>query len=374
MENMAILKQYRNTSPLTKSQISELRLKGAEETNKQLNEELELLKAKVEAKKSALKAGQNQGIAEFVKDLDRLLDEEGGSFIGAPVGLYGQGLMTINFDSEYDKMREYDFKITILESDYQSLQTENNTLVQTVLKLKQDLRCMRSNFDDITLTLANQDINELTREIQRQDDLSKKLELEILELSKKKQQSAPLTLSNQKSADDEVAELRLHIFQGEQNNNRLLLEIRQLREKILNLQKTTQEERSKGQSSRAQVSMDTGKEAILTSQMMNRLIELNNKYKELYDKEKSARNKPNPDIALSKESLAGLKKNNERLMEEVYRLNEEVRLLRANGSPQGTSPLMVGRGSPGKQADLSISRINAIDQSADLTYDRLLFK
>lgn len=71
---------------------------------------------------------------------------------------------------EGDIVKEYDFKVNIMEQELHSLQTENSNLVQNILRLKHEARDKKSQCDETSKKLLVQDCSSLKRDIQEADD------------------------------------------------------------------------------------------------------------------------------------------------------------------------------------------------------------
>lgn len=340
--------QLNKTKTSQKAEKSEAKLRHAEEAGKNLLSELASLKAKVEIVRR-----KKLGVDDLINNLDMMFDDEP-SFMAGTIGQIqnfqggqGNGLDFMNVDM--NTSQELEFRITLLEHDLQSLQSENITLVQTHLKLKQEFRKKRSKYDDISTRLVTQEIAEVNRDIQSVDEISNKMETEIDTIKLKTPKSGMRTPLMTANLEQELADMQRDITARENATSATISDIMNLNQAISVLQKEVEEERRRSRESKSQQTMVTEKEAILSSQLTNRLLELTSQHSELYNKQRmylKGATASKPELIVSKESLAALKKNNERLMSEVLRLNEVLR--EGNSMSQQDSSL---------NQDLSISRI-----------------
>ena len=145
----------------------DLKLKNAELQNKQLGDELRALNTRLQAALQLnVKGSKGYEGMDLLNDLSRIFDADRSMIM--PVKLAGAG-----FDFQMDEgdiVKEYDFKVNIMEQELQSLQTDNSNLVQNILRLKHEARDKRNFSDELSKKLLVQQSACLKKDIQEADD------------------------------------------------------------------------------------------------------------------------------------------------------------------------------------------------------------
>jgi phage host-nuclease inhibitor protein Gam len=298
------------------------KLKRVEESNRHLSDELSQLKNKLEniEKSTGTKASK---ATDFMADISRVFNDDK-SFIKS--GEVGNDLWL----SDIDVDAEYDFRVKLMEHDLQSIQAENNTLVQTVMRLKQEHRDRRSMHDEVSVKLINQDMNELKRDIQVVDDRKAKIEKEIEALRTKLMTG---NAADKSASMDSVRDLRSAIDQLDQTNKVAYIELYDLKDKNRSKRKIINDERYKREGDMQKASDFVTNETMQVSQLRNKVMSLTVKLKDLETqktKQMTEAKSPVADVDFTRESLGDLRRNNERLMTEMLRLNAVIREQKAS--------------------------------------------
>lgn len=335
---------------------TDVKLKKAEETNQQLAKELEELKAKYESLDASSPVKKKKQAMDLINDLDRVFEEDR-TFIGGQnmnMTAFGHDL----FGSDADPTQEYEFKIKVMEHDLQSIQSENNSLVQAVLKLRQEYREKKNMHDEVSMKLINQEMTELKREINNADERFNRLTQEINEV---KQRLEKMGTSSSRALPIESAEsLKLTIEQLEQSNKVAIIELCDLKDRNRSKQQQVEIEKAKRASERQAVLEQMEKESLMVGELRNRILELNTTVKQLESRISKERNDTSviskaEGAKLSKDHLKSLRQTNERLMGEIIRLNGIIKEQKAAEQSR-------------MNQSLSISAINFNEQSFDQTF------
>lgn len=358
----------RNDDSKIKAEQSDYKLKKAEETNKQLVEEYTQLKNTVERLEKEKRIGKGSMLpGDFAADLDRMLDSDASFAIGRPSynsntkfgmiggGTGGTGTMEM-FGTDTNQVQEFEFKLHLLEHDLQSVQSENNTLVQTILGLKQELRYKKSSTDLVAIKQTMQENIDVKRDIKETDDKCNKLEQEVDVLRVKVTSTADILKSP--SANREYELLKLTIDHQQTVYQQRFLEVKDLKEKLEFKQKYTEEEKRRQMADRTQSVLSMEKENTVYIKLREEMVSLMAKYKELNGKSiiQEQSTVIEQGSTLSKDHLQTLRKTNERLMNEILRLNGVIKEQKVADQ----SRMM-------KQS-LSISQINYGEQSVDQSF------
>lgn len=335
---------------------TDVKLKKAEETNQQLAKELEELKAKYESLDASSPVKKKKQAMDLINDLDRVFEEDR-TFIGGQnmnMTAFGHDL----FGSDADPTQEYEFKIKVMEHDLQSIQSENNSLVQAVLKLRQEYREKKNMHDEVSMKLINQEMTEIKREINNADERFNRLTQEINEV---KQRLEKMGTSSSRAIPIESAEsLKLTIEQLEQSNKVAIIELCDLKDRNRSKQQQVEIEKAKRASERQAVLEQMEKESLMVGELRNRILELNTTVKQLESRISKERNDTSviskaEGAKLSKDHLKSLRQTNERLMGEIIRLNGIIKEQKAAEQSR-------------MNQSLSISAINFNEQSFDQTF------
>ena len=302
---------------------TESKLKRVEESNRELSEEFTQLKNRLDKleKSPSVKAGKT---IDIMDDLSRVFDDDR-SFI-KPVNTFGGDLWLSDIDAD----AQYDFRVNILEHDLQSIQSENNTLVQTVMKLKQEYRDRRSMHDEVSVKLINQDMNELKRDIQEVDERKIRIEKEI-DVLRNKLMSGNKP-DNSKSIES-IKNLKSAIDQLDQTNKVAYVELYDLKDKNRTKKKIINDERYKREADMQKATESMANESMLVGQLRNKVMSLTVKLKDLEAqkaKEVFDVKSPQHHVEITRESLNDLRNSNERLMTEMLRLNAVIREQKAS--------------------------------------------
>ena len=354
--------QRANSMRADKAEQSDYKLKKAEETNKKLVEEYNALKTRVEQlEKGRTPRASTTNQTDLLAQLDRLDNEA--SFMMGRVSYRGNNPYMMqgagdHFSTEADMIQEYEFKLTLMQTDLQSVQSENNTLVQTVLALKQELKNTKTAEDEFAVKKVQLDHAQVKREIKEVDDKYQSLQAEVQALNEKVSNTALQLKTPQ--LGNEYEQLRNDIMGKENYQQKKLMEIRDLKEKIQNRQRMIDGEKQKQTMDRTQTLLQMEKENTLLIQLKERMGFLMNKYKDLLSK--SAASRQNSVIEMgsteSPEHLKTLQNTNERLMNEIFRLNNQLKEERQKTMDQ--SRVM--------KESLNLSKINFNEQSFDKSF------
>lgn len=291
------------------------KLKRVEETNKQLSEELEQLKNKLAGLERST-GGKAVKPTDFMDDLSRVFDDDK-SFLKPGAVIEDLWMSDIDADAEYD------FRINLMEHDLQSIQAENNTLVQTVMRLKQEQRDRRSMHDEVSVKLIMQDMNELKRDIQTIDDRKAKIVTEIEQLRSKMSSG---TINMNSTGTESVRDLKSTIDQLDQSNKVAFIQLYDLKDKNRAKRKAVNEERDSREMARRQAAQSVESENLLVGQLRNKVMSLTVKLKEVeLQKARQMTDDKTGGEEITKENLMELRQNNERLMTEMLRLNAVIR-------------------------------------------------
>ena len=174
-----------------KTMQTDAKLKRAEELNRKLAQELRDLKDRAESLSKKKKTEKKAN--EFLEDFSKIFDDDVSLIGGSRTGHMFAGPAGDFFGGSSDPVQEYEFKINLLENDLQSVQSENNTLVKSLLQLKQQVREKKAAHDEVSTKLLLQKSSELKREIADADAVQAKLEAKVEELRKKIQQNSDFT-------------------------------------------------------------------------------------------------------------------------------------------------------------------------------------
>jgi hypothetical protein len=337
---------------------TDVKLKRAEEMNQNLAIELDELKAKFESLEPGSPVKKRRQTMDLLNDLDRMFDDDktfvGGGGNNLNMTAFGNDL----FGSEADPVQEYEFKVKVMEHDLQSMQNENNALVQTVLKLRQEFRERKSMHDEVAVKIINQEISEFKREILSSDEKFVRLNEEVNDLKYKLEK---MTSSSQRTIPIENLEnLKNTVDQLEQSNKVAIIELCDLKDKNRKNQQLVDIERNKRANDKAASIEQMEKESLVVGELRNKILVLNNSIKELEAK----KSKDEMDQSMSikhngnkytKEHLKNLRQTNERLMSEILRLNGIIKEQKAAGLSR-------------MQQSLSMSAIQFNEQSFDQSF------
>lgn len=296
------------------------RLKFAEENNRKLGEELKALKEKLEKLDPTVASKEQKG-RDFLDDLSKIFDDDR-SFIKG--GMFEAGNLLC---SDGDMNGEYEFKINLMEHDLQSCQAENNNLVQTVLKLKQEFKEKKNLHDEISVKIINQEIAQHKRDIKEADDKIESLKEEIDALRSK---IASSSSSAKNLPLENVRDMKRIIEQLEQSNKVALMELWEVKERNRKKKAEIDSEKSKRQSEKTKIIDQTEKDSMLLGELRNKMMSLSAKLS--YLEQKKMKDKANESSmiqeagsTLNKQHLLELRESNERLMSEVMRLKAVIK-------------------------------------------------
>lgn len=332
---------------------SDVKLKRAEEANQQLADELGDLKKKYEALEPGSPIKKKKMTMDLLDDLSRVFDDDrtfvGGNIIGAGVDL---------FSSDIDPTEEYDFKVKLMEQDLQAIQNENNALVQTMLKLRQEFREKKNMHDEVSVKLINQEMAELRRDIKAADEKYLRLKEEIAEHHAQLDKMS--TNSRRHIPFESVDSLKLTIDQLEQSNKVAIIQLCDLKDQNKHKQQHVDIERSKRAKDKALLLEQKEKDSLLVGDLRNKILDLTNEIRMM----EAAKLKKDRDQSLlmksetpkySKDHLMSLRQTNERLMGEIIRLNGIIKEQKAAEMSR-------------MNQSLSISAINFNEQSFDQSF------
>lgn len=308
---------------MMKVQQTDAKVKKAEKFNSQLNSELEQLKTKLN---SLMKSKSNkEGLGEFSQffhdDLDvsmisgvnRTIADI--SAIGSPFDISPAG---------QDPHNEYNFKIHLIEHDLQAAQSDNNNLVQSVLKLKQELREKRSVHDDVAMKILGQKIDELKRTVKVSDEKFHKADEEVSDLKEKIASLNDIMLNRSIAGQmGDEKHLKEEILSLEKSNFEALEKIKKIRDRNRAKEVYINSETKKKEDQEL-------KESFLNEETSQKILDLKSKIRiaeeqlARYDSsEKSSNNILEGDA--SPDSLATLQETNHRLIGEIMRLNGVIK-------------------------------------------------
>lgn len=333
---------------------TDAKLKKAEDLNKRLAQELQELKAKADElskkKKSEKKAN------EFLEDFSKLFDDEA-SVLGASKGVHMFAAAGGDFfGGGSDPVQEYEFKINLLENDLQSVQSENNTLVKTVLQLKQQIREKKAAHDEISTKLVVQKSTELRRDISDADAIQTKLEAQVEELRKKIQQNTDFT--KHRHSEEGFEAIRKEIEVLEKSNSKVMNELKDLTEKNKGKKKYIEQVKLQKVGEKAAAFSKLEQENSLFNDLRVKHQLLCGELRDLESGKKDQSSIIEEGATVSREHIANLRETNERLMNEIIRLNgvlkEQKQAINLNRTKMGES--------------LSISQIKFADQSFDKSF------
>lgn len=338
--------QIRGEDSRIKTQQIDGKLKKANEQNERLEKELGELKQKVEKLGGGLgKKGLKE--IDFMEDLSRVFDDDRSI-------VYGRNM---DFGSGADPVLEYDFKINLLENDLQSLQSENNSLVQGVLGMKQAIREKKAAHDEISTKMLVQKSAELKRELNDADLRIVRLESEIEEIRKRIHQNSSLVKNRQ--SEEGYKEILTAIQRLEKSNQKVQSDLKELTEKnnakkkqmdLLKKEKIAEKasEFSKAEQENREYNELRMKHAVLCNDLKAK------EAREVVSRDQSSIMEAGS--TASKEHLQSLKKTNERLLSEIMRLNGVLKQIKKETA---------GR----MNESLSISHIQYVaDQSMDQSF------
>lgn len=291
----------------------DVRFKRAELINGMLNAELAGLKARADILKSEKKSKSSGD--DLLGSLDKFIDDDKsfirpGHYIGG-----GGGEMMGHGASE----QEYEFKIMLLEQDLQGVQSENNNLIQNVLKLKQEQREKKSKTDEVSNKLLAQEASELKREIMDIDNIGNKLVQEVesakAKLSKMSQQNKKLS----SAASDTLKDLKRNLMYADQSNQLLQMDIANSKTR-LELKKGQHDiDKKKKEQEKHELHKSAEEEAKQVQALKSRLAVLTSRLSEL-----QKQGQKQDEQELQKEHLVSLRDTNQRMMSEIMRLNEMI--------------------------------------------------
>lgn len=163
----------------------------------------------------------------MLDDLNRLF--EGDRSVVASGQILGFGF---DFATDpADLAKEYDFKINLMEHELQAVQTENSSLVQTVLRLKQEVRDKKSETDQVAKTLVVQESAQLKRQIHETDDKLNRIQAELTQL---RERIAKTNLSIKQKPGESYEELKSVVAHLETSNKVLEADYKHLKQKNYN--------------------------------------------------------------------------------------------------------------------------------------------
>lgn len=350
------------------------RLRKAEQLNLKLSEEHSALKAKISELEGKLQ--QTRGTGGFDDLLSKVFDDADRTMIIQPssqrnipsrgFGLANETMMDLNFGE--DQESDFQFRIGVLESDTQQAQTENNRLVEAVLELKKSLREKQSyNKDKISTEILGQEITDLKRQIQVQDEEINKLENDVEQVKSKISQgpnSAPMRASTY------VGEgIGVHSFQElkrlELEVERKRIDIDSTRQRIDSKEAQIHQERVRRNNERAQALLKLDKENSEAAELRNKAASLKKQIADLesaaaasrYNQPSSADHRPATGSTASQ--IADLTRKNDVLLVELQRLSQLQKTQR-----QQIQQLSAAANSPqGLNHTLDMSAIDARQQS-----------
>lgn len=293
--------------------------------------------------------------AEFLEDFSKLFDDDVSLIGGSKAGhmLAGAGG---DFFGGGDPVQEFEFKINLLENDLQSVQSENNTLVKSVLQLKQQVREKKAAHDEVSTKLVVQKSSELRREIADADAAQTKLEAQVEELRKKVQQNIDFTKHRHSEEGFEAMQRDIQLL--EKSNSKVVGELKDLTEKNKAKKKYIEQVRQQRLSERAAAFSKLEQENALCNELRARHLQLCGELRDLESGKKDQSTLIEEGATVSREHVANLRETNERLMNEIIRLNgvlkEQKLQLAHDRSKLGDS--------------LSVSQIKLADQSLDKSF------
>ena len=333
---------------------SDVKLKRAEETNLILAKEFQELKKKFETLDPGSPLRKKGQTMDLLNDLSKIFDDDR-TFVGARDMFIGADFLTL----ENDPIEEYQFKIKLMEHDLQSIQSENNSSVQTVLRLRQELREKKNMHDEVAIKLLNQELAELKRDIKTSDVKIEKTNQEMLETKVKLEK---INITNKKNIPVESAEsLKIAIDQLEQSNKVAIIELCDLKDKNRHKQQQVEIEKTKRVNERMNTLEQMEKDSIVVGELRNRIMELNSglkqrEAKKLNDQSNLSSIEKSPGPKISKDQLNNLRVTNERMMGEIIRLNGVIKEQKASETSR-------------MQQSFSMSAIQFNDQN-DQSFDK----
>lgn len=298
---------------------SDVKLKRAEEQNKQLGAELEAIKEKVKSLEG--RDDKKKMANDLLGDLSRIFDDEK-SFVGGngPLNNFGLDMMP----AEGDLAMEYEFKIGILTQELQAAQAENNTLVQTVLGLKQEYREKKSQHDEVSTKLVVQECNELRRELREAEETRQKVEVEIAEIRARFAKHSE-AIRNRTHNPSNEAEVRAAIDQLEKGYRALATQLNELKASNLKKQNFLEDEKRKRNSMRASSFIKMEEQNNLVIQLRAKKEVLQTKLRDLKSLSLNQSNISQRDTAaIMPEHVVALRQTNDRLLNEILRLNKVI--------------------------------------------------
>lgn len=293
---------------------------------------------------------------DLLKDLDQLFDDEKTFVGGNALNMTAAGNEL--FGADADPAQEFEFKIKLMEHDLQAVQMENNSLVQTVMKLRQELKEKNSVHDEFAVKIINQEISELKREIGTTEDKFTRLTDDVNDLKYKLEKV--MTSSKVFMTMEDPQSVKLTVDQLEQSNKVAIIELCDLKERNKLKQKQIEVERTKQQNERVSALEKAEKESLLVGELRKKIMTLTTQLKLLEDMKNKRELESSVVIKssgskFSKDHLKNLRQTNERLMGEIIRLNGIIREQKAADKSR-------------MEQSLSISAINFNEQSFDQTF------
>lgn len=335
---------------------TDVKLKRAEEANQQLAAELRELKERYEALEPGSPAKKRRQTIDLLKDLDQILDDDRTFVGGHNLNMTAAGADL--FGAETDPAQEYEFKIKLMEHDLQAVQSENNALVQTVLRLRQEYREKKNENDETAVRRITQEIGDLKREVAEADSQFDRLNEEIGQLKFKLDKMA--TASQRSIVLHDADNLKRAVDQLEQSNKVAIVELYDLKERNKLRQQEVEADRARRAGERQAAVERMEKDSVLVGELRMKILELTNEVKLLEGKKAKAEQQATlpsegSGSKFSKEHLKTLRQTNERLMGEIIRLNGVIKEQKAADLSR-------------MKQSLSISAIHFNEQSFDQTF------
>ncbi len=333
---------------------TDAKLKRAEELNRKLAQELRDLKDRAESLSKKKKTEKKAN--EFLEDFSKIFDDDVSLIGGSRTGHMFAGPAGDFFGGSSDPVQEYEFKINLLENDLQSVQSENNTLVKSLLQLKQQVREKKAAHDEVSTKLLLQKSSELKREIADADAVQAKLEAKVEELRKKIQQNSDFT--QQRHSEEGFEAIQRDIQLLEKSNSKVMAELRDLTDKNKSKKKYIDQTKLQKVADRAAAFSKLEQENVLFNELRSRHLQLASELRDLESGKKDQSSIIEEGSTVSREHIAHLRETNERLMNEIIRLNgmlkEQKLQINLNKTKMGDS--------------LSLSQIKPADQSFDKSF------
>lgn len=315
------------------------RLRKAEQLNLKLSEEHSDLKSKLAELESKLQmakgpTGFDDLLSKVFEDGDKSLIYPG-SQRNIPTKNFGMGnetIMDLNFGE--DQESDLQFRLGVLDSDTQQAQTENNRLVESVLELKRTLREKQSfKADKVSTELLLQEVTELKRHIQVQDEEIEKLDNDIENTKSKLQQA-----TSSQSRPGSMTDFQTHTSPFEEQKRLELavekkrIEITSTKQRIESKESQLQAERVRRNNERARALLQLDKDNSEAAELKHKIAELKRQISNLEQQQTSFHRQAHPQqatasmlgasAAAGEQQLADLTRKNDTLLVELQRLSQ----------------------------------------------------